>query len=246
MKQPVRDPMQSYVSMEHEETIPYCVTDASEPIVKEVHITESEENLPGHHTEQRQRNNIPDEVITDLYDVLSQRAKALVPDNSAMVSGEDMVMSTMEKLMYSGAAEKAYEDRDNGSFNGYALIALQNTFFAAKNKEKTRRTAPYDDLSQVTPCVEVDPAQLYLDNLLTLVANTLDNPGTDTTSIGHEQLEAVLLRHVIGYKYDEIAAIQGIKGSTVKVRVQRALVKLRNDQGIRDYAGKGHIGYRPV
>jgi RNA polymerase sigma factor (sigma-70 family) len=83
----------------------------------------------------------------------------------------------------------------------------------------TRRTAPGGSAEEVERLRQTPPANQTSDPALAVALGRLD---------ADDRL-AVVLRHVLGYRADEVAELLGVPAGTLRSRIHRALAALKQD-----------------
>ena len=98
---------------------------------------------------------------------------------------------------------------------GYLLKIARNVCLNEKNKKSNRGRVTLEEFN--FPTLDVPYEQRELKNLITMAMETLPE----------DYREALILREVYGYSYDEIAEIINTNMPIVRTRIYRAKIKIR-------------------
>lgn len=179
------------------------------------------------------RNNIPDEVIGELYTTLSVRANRLVRHNTGTVNPEDVTMSALERLMFSPSAGRVYDE--GGNLTGYAHRTLFTTFLTIYRQDTARYADPYEDMQLFDAPADQPGDQTEITELQEVLIEALRESSRTSEDAARSQLEAVWMRHVEGHSSADIARIQGTSHQAAKSRTHSAIKKLRGSKVLREY-----------
>ena len=167
------------------------------------------------------------------------RAGNLDAFNQLITTYERLAFSVAYRMLQDGdAAADAVQDSlikayrglhtfRGGSFKSWLMRIVTNTCYDALRARKRRATASLDDLATAqehSPYL-IDHAESPAAHAERMELNRTIEQGI--AALPHDQRLAVLLCDVHGYAYEEIAEITGVPMGTVKSRINRGRIKLR-------------------
>ncbi|MCB0156817.1 MAG: sigma-70 family RNA polymerase sigma factor [Caldilineaceae bacterium] len=171
--------------------------------------------------------------------IVRARAKDLAAFNQLVLTYQNLAYSVAYRLLQDPAATadavqdsfiKAYRGLDGfqgGNFKSWLMRIVVNTCYDELRTQQRRRTDGIDDLVQEPeplPTLGTRPEspEEYAERVELNAA--LEEA---IAALPEEQRTAVVLCDIHGFAYDEIAAMTGWPMGTVKSRINRARVKIR-------------------
>lgn len=125
-------------------------------------------------------------------------------------STDDVFQETFLKFYQMGITGQEIQN-----VRGYLLKIARNACLNEKNKKSNRDRVTLEEFQ--FPTLDVPYEQRELKNLITMAMETLPE----------DYREALILREVYGYSYDEIAEIINTNMPIVRTRIYRAKIKIR-------------------
>ena len=142
---------------------------------------------------------------------------------------EDHLQDARERVFQTLVRSESFV---GGNIHGFAYTVAKNRTLDTLRRRGRILFNPTDDIEPMLPHTPDITSETAVETDIQPLVDLLVGSGCD-----HDQSQAILLHHVDGFTYDEIAEMTGVNDGTVRSRISRGLQKTRSAWGIQKGAG---------